>query len=56
MRITDSAGNTAEIEVNQAGATPEISISPASVNVPAAGGTFTFTVESNDEWNVTAAD
>jgi hypothetical protein len=41
------------VTVNQAGATPVLSVTPASQNVTSAAGSITFTVNSNQDWSFT---
>ncbi len=39
------------VTINQAGATPVLSVTPASQNVTSAAGSTTFTVNSNQNWS-----
>ena len=48
--LEDNAGHSVTVLVIQAASAPAITVSPTSVDVPAAGGYGTIMVSANDEW------
>jgi len=54
--LEDNAGHSVYCDVIQSGAVPAITVTPTSVEVPAAGGSGTIMVSSNDEWFVSTVE
>ena len=56
MVLEDNAGHSVTVLVIQAASAPAITVSPTSVDVPAAGGSGTIMVSANDEWFVSTVE
>lgn len=56
VQFSDKSGHAASDSFVQSGAEPEISVSPSTVNVPAAGGSGIITVQANDDWTVAVVE
>ena len=54
--LEDNAGHSVTVLVIQAASAPAITVSPTSVDVPAAGGSGTIMVSANDEWFVSTVE
>jgi len=52
LQIADASGHAVTTTGTQEADSPSISVNPSSVSVPAAGGTGTIMVTSNDTWTV----
>lgn len=56
VTLTDNAGHSVYCDIIQEAAIPVITVTPSSVDVPAAGGSGSIMVSANDTWTVSVVE